>query len=126
MEREAWNDRETADVCEENCVHCDAVCYVRRQMPEPGVTADMSDFFKAFSDHTRIRILTALSKRELCVCDISELLGMTQSAISHQLRFLKATRLVKNRKDGKTVYYSLSDGHIQTILAQGMEHVQEG
>lgn len=126
MEYERQGCKETADICEENCVHCDAVCRTRRQMPEPGVTSEMSDFFKAFSDHTRIRILTALSKGELCVCDISELLGMTQSAISHQLRFLKGARLVKNRKDGKTVYYSLSDAHIETILAQGMEHVQEG
>ena len=83
-------------------------------------------FFKAFSDKTRLRILTALVTRELCVCDIAALLGMSQSAISHQLRFLKQARLVKSRKSGKTVYYALCDDHIQIILAQGIAHVQEG
>lgn len=121
------NDKKTEqEVCEDACVHCDAVGLVKRQMPPESLTADMAEFFKAFSDPTRIRILTALSKNELCVCDISDLLEMTQSAISHQLRFLKRARLVKNRKEGKTVYYSLCDGHIERILAQGIEHVQEG
>ena len=83
-------------------------------------------FFKAFSDKTRLRILAALVSAELCVCDIASLLNMSQSAISHQLRFLKQARLVKSRKNGKTVYYALCDDHIQTILAQGIAHVQEG
>jgi ArsR family transcriptional regulator len=95
-------------------------------MPAEELTGDAADFFKAFADKTRLRILCALSLHELCVCDIAELLGMTQSAISHQLRFLKQGRLVKNRKDGKTVYYSLNDNHISSILAQGLEHIQEG
>ena len=94
-------------------------------MPDEQVTRLASDFFKAFSDKTRLRILSALAIHELCVCDIAELLGMTQSAISHQLRFLKQVRLVSNRKEGKTVYYKLSDSHIGTILEQGFEHVQE-
>ena len=81
--------------------------------------------FKTFGDPTRIRILTALSRRELCVCDIAELLGMTQSAISHQLRILKQMKLVKFRRDGKTVYYSLADSHVSTILSQGIDHVTE-
>ena len=80
----------------------------------------------AFSDKTRLRILAALVSTELCVCDIASLLNMSQSAISHQLRFLKQARLVKSRKNGKTVYYALCDDHIQTILAQGIAHVQEG
>lgn len=114
------------ECCEENLVHVDAVRQVCFSMPGDEITSAASDFFKAFSDKTRLRILTALAIRELCVCDIASLLGMSQSAISHQLRFLKQARLVKSRKDGKTVYYALCDDHIQTILAQGIAHVQEG
>lgn len=114
------------DCCEEHIVHMDAVETARRQMPDDDITTAASDFFKAFSDKTRLRILTALVSAELCVCDIATLLDMSQSAISHQLRFLKQARLVKSRKNGKTVYYALCDDHIQTILAQGIAHVQEG
>ncbi|MCI8280936.1 MAG: helix-turn-helix transcriptional regulator [Lachnospiraceae bacterium] len=85
----------------------------------------LADLFKVFGDPTRIRILHALSCRELCVCDIAETLGMTQSAISHQLRVLKQSRLVTYRREGKTIYYSLADNHVHTILAQGLEHVME-
>ena len=118
--------RADMDCCEEHIVHMDAVETVRRQMPDDDITTAASYFFKAFSDKTRLRILTALVSAELCVCDIATLLGMSQSAISHQLRFLKQARLVKSRKNGKTVYYALCDDHIQTILAQGIAHVQEG
>lgn len=117
--------KDTLICCEENCVHCSTVQNVQCKMPDEQVTRLTSDFFKAFSDKTRLRILSALAIHELCVCDIAELLGMTQSAISHQLRFLKQARLVSNRKEGKTVYYKLSDSHIETILKQGFEHVQE-
>ncbi len=119
-------DEIIVECCEEHAVHLDAVSRARCAMPGEEITAAMSDFFKAFSDRTRLRILTALSAQELCVCDIASLLGMSQSAISHQLRFLKQARLVKSRKSGKTVYYALCDDHIQTILAQGITHVQEG
>lgn len=85
----------------------------------------LADLFKIFGDPTRLRILHVLSDRELCVCDIAEGLDMTQSAISHQLRVLKQSRLVKFRRDGKTIYYSLADDHVHTILAQGLEHVLE-
>lgn len=85
----------------------------------------LSDLFKVFGDPTRIRILHALSCQELCVCDIADTLGMTQSAISHQLRVLKQSRLVNYRREGKTIYYSLADNHVHTILAQGLEHVME-
>lgn len=78
-----------------------------------------------FADATRIKILWILLESEMCVCDLAEILGMTQSAISHQLRVLKQMKLVKNRREGKTVYYSLADGHIQTIISQGMEHIAE-
>lgn len=118
--------RADMDCCEEHIVHMDAVETARRQMPDDDITTAACDFFKAFSDKTRLRILTALVSAELCVCDIATLLGMSQSAISHQLRFLKQARLVKSRKNGKTVYYALCDNHIQTILAQGIAHVQEG
>lgn len=113
------------ECCEENCVHCGVVKQVSCQMPLENRIELMADFFKAFSDKTRISILLALSYQEMCVCDIAELLNMTQSAISHQLRFLKQARLVKNRKDGKTVYYSLCDSHIGDILSKGLEHVSE-
>ncbi len=85
----------------------------------------LADLFKVFGDPTRIRILHALSLKELCVCDIAQALGMTQSAISHQLRILKQFHLVKYRRDGKTIYYSLADSHVHTMLAQGLEHVME-
>ena len=86
---------------------------------------DAAELFKIFGDSTRIRILYALFESEMCVCDIAELLGMTQSAISHQLRVLKQARLVRNRREGKTVYYFLADDHVRTIIGQGMDHVNE-
>ena len=95
------------------------------EMPDEGTLCDLAEFFKVFADSTRIKILYALSGGELCVCDIWQSLGMTQSAVSHQLRILKQMHLVKYRKEGKTVYYSLDDDHIQSILEAGLEHVME-
>ena len=86
---------------------------------------DLAELFKIFGDTTRIRILYVLFEAEMCVCDIAEVLSMTQSAISHQLRLLKQAKLVKNRREGKTVYYSLADDHVRTIIDQGMEHIEE-
>ena len=86
---------------------------------------DLAELFKIFGDSTRIRILYVLFEAEVCVCDIAELLGMTQSAISHQLRLLKQAKLVRSRREGKTVYYALADDHVRTILGQGMDHVNE-
>ena len=86
---------------------------------------DLADFFEVFADTTRIKILYVLLKQEMCVCDIAQTLEMTQSAISHQLRILKQMDLVKNRRDGKTIYYSLADNHIVSILSQGMDHINE-
>ena len=114
-----------AECCEEHVVHMDAVALARAAMPGEEITSAASDFFKAFSDKTRLRILTALVTEELCVCDIAALLGMSQSAISHQLRALKQAKLVRYRREGKQVFYSLADGHVRTILGQGMEHVSE-
>lgn len=98
---------------------------IEERIPPDEIAYDLADLYKVFSDTTRIRILYALSCSELCVYDISVVVGMSQSAISHQLRVLKQAKLVKYRREGKTVFYSLSDGHIHTILSQGLEHVQE-
>lgn len=113
------------DQCDFICVHENVVNQVLKVMPKDQQLMDLADFFKIFGDPTRIRILYVLSQSEMCVCDIANLLQMGQSAISHQLRVLKQMRLVKFRREGKTVFYSLSDGHIETILAQGMEHISE-
>lgn len=85
----------------------------------------LAELFKIFGDETRIRILYVLFEAEVCVCDLAKLLGMTQSAVSHQLRILKQARLIKSRRDGKTVFYSLADEHVRTLLSQGTEHLQE-
>lgn len=113
------------DQCDFICVHENVVGQVLKAMPKEEELLDLADFFKVFGDTTRIKILYVLSRSEMCVCDIASLLQMSQSAISHQLRVLKQMRLVKFRREGKTVFYSLADGHIETILAQGMEHIEE-
>lgn len=113
------------ECCDVTCIHDDMIQKVKKVMPEEELLKDLADFYKVFGDATRIKILYVLLESEMCVCDLAELLGMTQSAISHQLRVLKQMKLVKNRRDGKTVYYSLADGHIQSIISQGMEHIQE-
>ena len=95
------------------------------EMPPEEELYDLADFFKIFADCTRIRILCSLLYGEMCVSEIGDALDMTQSAISHQLRVLKQAKLVKNRREGKTIYYSLSDGHIISILSQGLEHIEE-
>lgn len=114
-----------AECCDVVCVHNDRVEKVRKKMPDEGLLSELADFYKIFGDTTRIRILCVLLESEMCVCDLAEVLGMTQSAISHQLRVLKQMKLVKNRREGKTVFYSLADGHIQSIISQGMEHITE-
>ena len=98
---------------------------VRRELPTDELLCDLSDLFKIFGDTTRCKILFALFESEMCVCAIAELLGMTQSAISHQLRILKDADLVGRRRQGKTIYYFLSDDHVRTIIAQGFEHLIE-
>ena len=106
-------------------VHEDIVSKVYEEMPEDEILYDLAELFKIFGDSTRIKILYVLIGSEMCVCDIAQLLGMNQSAISHQLRVLKQSKLVKFRRDGKTVFYSLADAHVRTILNQGMEHIAE-
>lgn len=105
--------------------HCDVVNDIREHMPCPDELKELADFFKVFGDTTRIKILYVLFRSEMCVCDLAQTLDMTQSAISHQLRTLKQMKLVANRREGKTVFYSLADSHIKTILNQGMEHISE-
>ena len=106
-------------------VHQELKDRIMVRIPEEGKLNDLAAFFKVFGDVTRVRILYALLCSEMCVCDLAQVLDMTQSAISHQLRLLKQMALVKNRREGKTVFYSLSDGHISSILSQGMEHIEE-
>ena len=118
-------DRQELPCCEENQVHTDAVERVRGLLPPDETLYDLAELFKIFGDSTRVKILYALLEAELCVCDIARLMEVTQSAVSHQLRVLKASKLVKFRREGKTVYYSLADEHVTRILSQGMEHVAE-
>lgn len=111
--------------CEVTTVHHDLVDRVRQKMPAEEKLYDLAELFKVFGDSTRIKIIWALFEEEMCVCDIASLLAMTQSAISHQLRVLKQARLVKPRREGKNMYYSLDDEHIEAIFYQGMKHINE-
>jgi len=113
------------DRCDCDVIHDDIVAKVKENMPEVESLYDLAELFKVFGDSTRVRILWALDSSEMCVCDIAYLLNMTQSAISHQLRVLKQAELVKSRRDGKIVYYSLADEHVRTIFDQGLSHISE-
>ena len=106
-------------------VHEEIVKQVNEEIPDEEKLYDLADFFKVFADSTRIKILYVLLCSEMCVCDLAQILNMTQSAISHQLRILKQMDLVRNRREGKTIFYSLADDHIKAILSQGMEHINE-
>ena len=118
-------NKDKAEVCECQIVHQETIDYAREKMPDEELLYDLAELFKVFGDTTRVKILCALFEAEMCVCDISTLLNMTQSSISHQLRVLKNAKLVKNRKEGKSVYYSLNDDHIKHIFKQGLDHVGE-
>jgi DNA-binding transcriptional ArsR family regulator len=126
--RTAFAGRITLDAerCDCNVIHEDVVAMVRKNMPDEESLLDLADLFKVFGDSTRVKIISALLHSEMCVCDIASLLGMTKSAISHQLRALRQTKLVKYRRDGKVVYYSLDDDHVGMIFNQGLVHVCEG
>jgi ArsR family transcriptional regulator len=113
------------DKCDCSVIHEAVVADVRARMPEYEILLDLADLFKVFGDSTRVRILCALQLSDMCVCDIAALLGMTRSAISHQLRVLRQARLVRYRRDGKVVYYSLDDEHVGNVFAQGLLHVRE-
>lgn len=111
--------------CDCDVIHADIVNAVKNKMPEDIELHNLSDFFKVFGDSTRVKIISALDENELCVCDLAALLGMTKSAISHQLSLLRQNNLVKNRKEGRIVFYSLADKHIKEIFETGLEHVRE-
>ena len=119
------NINEQIECCDCNEIHEDLLKIVNDTMPEETELYDLAELFKVFGDSTRIRILFRLFEAEVCVCDLAKVLNMTQSAISHQLRILKANKLVNSRREGKSVFYSLADGHVRTIIAQGREHIEE-
>ena len=113
------------DCCETEEIHEELLKTVREKLPPEEDLLDLAELFKVFGDSTRIRILFVLFEAEVCVCDLAEALRMTQSAISHQLNILKRNKLVKSRREGKSVFYSLADDHVRTIVSQGMDHIEE-
>ena len=119
------SDRYPLEFCEQDHVHGEVVEEVRRHLPDEVTLYDLTELFRILGDSTRMRILYALFEAELCVCDIAAVLNASQSAISHQLRVLKQAGLVRNRREGKTVFYFLTDDHVRTIIGQGMEHINE-
>ena len=111
--------------CETHELHRELLEAVMKAMPAETELYDLAELFKTFGDSTRIRILFVLFEAEVCVCDLAQALNMTQSAVSHQLKILKQNRLVKSRREGKSIFYSLADDHVRTIIAQGQEHIEE-
>ena len=111
--------------CEAHELHRELLEIVNKTMPEETELYDLAELFKIFGDSTRIRILFVLFEAEVCVCDLAQVLNMTQSAVSHQLKILKQHKLVKSRREGKSIFYSLADDHVRTIIAQGQEHIEE-
>ncbi len=125
-EKKHYCHHNTEDMqCETIEVHEELVKIVNEKMPEEEELYDLAELFKVFGDSTRIRILFVLLEAEVCVCDLAAALNMTQSAVSHQLRILKQSKLVKSRREGKSIFYSLADGHVKTIIDQGREHIEE-
>jgi DNA-binding transcriptional ArsR family regulator len=112
-------------VCEVTCVDAPKVARTRARLPAPATVAALADTFRALGDPTRLRLVAALAHEELCVCDLSTLLGVSPSAVSHSLRALRELRLVRYRRAGKIAFYTLDDAHIVTLLAQGVRHVEE-
>lgn len=125
MATRAEDTKNAIETCITNGIHYDIIKAVKRKMPDVVDLYELSDLFKLFGDSTRVGILWALSESEMCVCDLCALLRMKQPAVSHQLKNLKQSRIVKARRDGKIVYYSLADEHIRRLLNLGMEHIQE-
>jgi ArsR family transcriptional regulator len=113
------------ECCDEIEIHEDLLKIVNEKLPDEEDLYDLAELFKVFGDSTRIRILFVLFESEVCVCDIAQALNMTQSAISHQLKILKQSKLVKSRREGKSIFYSLADSHVGTIIYQGLEHIEE-
>jgi len=121
----ALNSEEKLDVCMDFVVHRKILDSIDKNVLSDDVVNELAEFFKVFGDATRLRILHALSMAEMCVCDLCELLGMNQSAVSHQLKVLRQSRLIKYRREGRNVYYSLDDEHIQQIFEVGLKHIME-
>ncbi|CUH95543.1 hypothetical protein P22_1614 [Propionispora sp. 2/2-37] len=119
-----WNSECTIDTCEQLCEHPQTICVAKKEAIPEIDAQQVADTFKLLGDTTRVKILDALAKRELCVCDLSAVVEMGQSAVSHQLRLLRNARLVKYRKEGKMAWYSLDDEHIRLLLSQCVEHIQ--
>jgi ArsR family transcriptional regulator, lead/cadmium/zinc/bismuth-responsive transcriptional repressor len=117
--------KKNTPVCDCDVIHGEVVERVRKTMPKEEDFYDLADLYKMFADSTRVRVLWALFHEEMCVCDIAVLLGMTKSAISHQLKSLRLSNLVKYDKRGKEVYYSLADSHVKDIFEKGFEHIHE-
>ncbi len=113
------------DCCEVNEVHSSVLQKIITEMPDEIELYNLAELFKVFGDSTRIRILYVLFEAEVCVCDLASALNMNQSAISHQLKILKQNKLVKARREGKSVFYSLADDHVRMIIAKGQEHIEE-
>lgn len=116
---------ENLPLCEQEELHCNRIEHRRAEMPDEEMLYNLADFFKIFGDSTRIRILFAIDGEPLCVCDIAELLGMTKSAVSHQLKSLRQSNLITYRKQGKNVFYSLADSHVKDIIEKAFEHINE-
>jgi len=112
-------------VCQIKCGKNGHIEQVMGRMPSSDQLQELADFFKVFGEHTRIRILSALYDCELCVCDLVEILGMNQPAVSHQLRVLRSSKIVKYRREGKNIYYSLDDDHVHKLMQEGLEHIRE-
>jgi len=117
--------KQTHDTCDCNAIHEDVIARAKNAMPDSKQFHTLSNLYKMFADPTRLKIMWALSKERMCVCDLAVLLGITKSAVSHQLKSLRLTNLVHNEKEGKNVYYSLSDNHVREMLKNGFEHSEE-
>lgn len=117
--------KHSVECCDTVEVHEELLKIVEEKMPPEEELYDLAELFKVFGDSTRIRILFVLFEAEVCVCDLAQALNMTQSAVSHQLKILKQNKLVKSRREGKSIFYSLADGHVRTIIDQGRDHIEE-
>ena len=113
------------DLCQDKCIHKDRAEYVFKHFPDPAVINDVAGIFKALGEPTRLKIVTALLYSELCVCDLSVICGLSESAVSHQLRILRNMRVVRNRREGKIVYYQLDDDHVRDLIRDSIKHVAE-
>lgn len=123
---ESQEEIPVSPVCEINCIHTERIESVQKQLIPEDKVYRLAELFKTLGDPTRIHIMDALAKSELCVCDLVELLKLSQSATSHQLRVLRSNHLVKFRREGKLVYYSLDDDHVLALYREGLEHISEG